>query len=428
MSNKDDTSADEEFRQRRTIRRKLKKVKEPAQPIECPMSLSACAPASSVATPSVFPIENFVRDFAHTEIPAGHQRPPCDRAEAYVASSSSSSSSASASSATPFSSLDGIDIEALSKSNPEAILGIVEQARLRGLEEQFKAWTTQPARQRIFQDIRDQLYSPMFFTPDMAMASSASASASPSSMKQEESRVSTYLEQALRKGIIRHIVLPCDVESELLAESGRFKHVNNNVYDFPPCMRGSDCVGMTLDFPGMHATENLTYDAEEKKYTSGFVFTQLMFPDEYADFIQNQIQPQNQRPCVACCRHLATMAVLAIRSCNASVSPGMNAIPEIQMFLNREVIQLYRNLVDQVGGYYSENSLIPRAQGDEPIVNPICMLNLSSVKVRRLSNSGLTPGGNRRYLDQSLLVYRPPQLPTPGIGQSLQSFIRGAGR
>ena len=89
-------------------------------------------------------------------------------------------------------------------------------------------------------------------------------------------------------------VLSASFESLLLAEAGRFPVTDANGHtrylDYPPCARGSACVGIVYrlhEFPANHP---------------GVILTSLMFPEEYEAFLESNVAPSGKRFCILCYR------------------------------------------------------------------------------------------------------------------------------
>ena len=78
-------------------------------------------------------------------------------------------------------------------------------------------------------------------------------------------------EKQLRTSHLSLPLLTADYESQLLAEAGHKKDCNGILRHFPACIYGAKCVGTTERFNNL---------------TNQVVFTALMFPDEYEQFLE----------------------------------------------------------------------------------------------------------------------------------------------
>ncbi len=228
------------------------------------------------------------------------------------------------------------------------------------------------------------------------------------------------LQRMLRRGQLQLPYLTAQHESELLAEAGTFRHRNGRTYDFPPCKRGKECVCMQFLLPNQ---------------ARPFVLTAMMYPDEYKQFLARNTKPAVTRPCVLCLRYTLVDWVVYTRSLKLSAStqnqtdteqmePCGMTLPtdSVKQSTDTEersspfdVYQLYYNLSDCEGGYYKEYLL--QAEPSESIIQPICRLNLSFLRVQQAS-----PGNARLVVNQNALIWSPPPSVTARVGESLQHF------
>jgi len=117
-----------------------------------------------------------------------------------------------------------------------------------------------------------------------------------------------------------------DVENILLAEAGVWRFGAHGVFDFPACVFGDKCVGKTDRIPGLP--------------DGGVVLTSVMYEHELNNMIVNHVRPNERRPCVLCCRKALQDMALTLLHNHGTVSVS-----------RRAVYQIYRNLVDEPGGY-----------------------------------------------------------------------------
>jgi hypothetical protein len=171
-------------------------------------------------------------------------------------------------------------------------------------------------------------------------------------------------------------VLTAQYESELLQQSGRFVHpVVNKPRDFPPCVKGTSCVGMV-------------YASEIRGFPKGggCILTQLMLPDEYEALLSDNLQPVTQRMCILCCRVYVCSFVLKRRMAGDRVQLSDTLI-----------CQYYRNLCDCNGGYKYQHLLVPKSHVWEGFLDFFCTPSLDSLFAKKV--------GNRWVIDQSGLMY-----------------------
>lgn len=212
---------------------------------------------------------------------------------------------------------------------------------------------------------------------------------------------------SLRQGKVELPLLTAEFESELLAESGTFRHRKGAVVSYPACRRGNECVCMTMGIPGMELTENKTNN------TGRFICTAFMYPEEYRNLIYKGVVPRGDRECILCCRYLLSRWITFLRGMDMAGESGTEANFQFQIDPSH-VYQLYYNLCDRPMGYYRHCMLIPRPE--ETLISPICMLNLSLLKVQR------DPVTGRRIINQSLLIYQQPVEAVPQLGERMNFF------
>jgi ferredoxin len=210
------------------------------------------------------------------------------------------------------------------------------------------------------------------------------------------------MEEAMRRRQLQLPLMPAEHEQELLQESGLFK-VGDMTYDFPACIYGKDCVSVCYI--------NLIPGFEQN--TKGFTCTSVMFPDEYQDFIKDGKPPASKRPCILCCRKKICDHVVTLRLFRCVSDEKTASEQGTSFILSRQpVYQLYRNLVNQRGGYYDVYMLFPKSE--EAIIDPIVLLNLSALKLETVNG--------RRRIDQRVMHWRPTIVPKPLIGERESHF------
>lgn len=237
------------------------------------------------------------------------------------------------------------------------------------------------------------------------------------------------LKEQLQRGQFRLITMSSELESQLLAEAGSFECKSNSgektVFNFPPCSNGLKCVGTTLPLPNQ---------------TRPCVLTSLMFDDEWGTFVDTGRAPRVSRPCIMCYRHAMAMSVTIDRVMRmyadsadyASASAASASSKDGSLRIRRdvgEIVQIYRNLCDEVGGYHRSDMFVCNGSTDDPILEPICMPNRS--KLLAIESTTLFHTVTRKprlVVDQMALLWQQPRAPVPDLGVNLQSFCGGASR
>lgn len=173
-------------------------------------------------------------------------------------------------------------------------------------------------------------------------------------------------------------------EDELLKEAGSFR-VGNKLIHFPACRQGQLCATRSHHIPGL-------FDVRQTP-----LLTQIMFPDELRALLEDGTPPLEHRMCVLCCRLHTHRFVLSVRffADNVSIQPD-------------HIVQLYRNLVGQPGGFRPELCILPTPGRWEGFVDPIAMFR------PHLLHWVQDPANGRWGLDQSLMLFRPAIVPRPG--------------
>lgn len=212
------------------------------------------------------------------------------------------------------------------------------------------------------------------------------------------------LRHSLETGQVHFEMHSASLESSLLVQAGVFP-LNGRMYHFPECRQGAKCVGTTLK----HSIPNLT---EPIRLMS------MMHEDEYKQFIRNQVVPKNNRPCVLCCRYIATSWVHFSRFLKMNDSADQllaNDKTTSHGLTFTRTIQLYWNMPDREGGYFREYMLFP--SNNEPILQPIVCMNLMNLKAVKNKDAG----GQWR-IDQDAIIWKPNAIQKPRIGEVLQDF------
>jgi hypothetical protein len=274
---------------------------------------------------------------------------------------------------------------ALSSINDTAIEGALSDAALEA--NHALAYGTNPSEFAMLQVRLNALPEPMYY---------------PREIEKEMSR--KQMNDALRRRQLFLPVMNASHEQDLMQEAGSFTHPSSDyktVYEFPACVFATKCVGQ------VHF---------------GVILTATMLPEEYTAFLFDQKQPATARPCILCCRKTICDYVLHMRYSRCVTNEDTAQSQHGTVFLRegqQDVYQLYRSLVNKTEGYFDTYVLFPRAE--EAIIDPIVLLNLSSLK----PGTDVTTG--RRFIDQTVMVWRSSSTLKPTIGEHELHFCGGAG-
>ncbi len=209
------------------------------------------------------------------------------------------------------------------------------------------------------------------------------------------------LHKHLRRRTLVLPIMKTDIESALLHEAGTWMCSDGIQRHFPPCSNGTRCVGCMYDFP---------------EQTRNVVFTATMFPDEYELFLVEKRAHSIVRPCICCLRYSLVDWVTFLRSVKTvGEASEVNNAASPYFDRSNQVYQLYRNLSDCEGGYFSEYMTRPDSSGCEAIIEPICRLNRCFMVMR-------THETGQAWLDQSAIVWRHRGPLIPNIGENLAHF------
>jgi len=225
----------------------------------------------------------------------------------------------------------------------------------------------------------------------------------------------------LRDGVLDLCEQDSVIENDLLCESGYWTHValeaqysDYRKFAFPPCANGDECIGCNERFYKLI-----------KNCNAPILLTQVLFRDEYLDLLRKgRVDPGiPKRPCVLCCRYTLgdwitflranTMMGLRERSTiGSNPTPNTNQFDQFEL-RTKQVHQFYRNPEDCKNGYSREFMIQPK--NNEPIIAPLVALNLTMLQMKTLPNG-------RRAIDQSALLYKPPEKPVPRTAENMRVF------
>lgn len=215
------------------------------------------------------------------------------------------------------------------------------------------------------------------------------------SLSQEE------LQRQLSDNKLQLCCLEADFESALLAEAKptKLKDCDGVLRQFPLCRYKDKCVGSTVKIRGLN----------EK-----IVLTALMFPHEYDKFLLDGTCPRVDRPCILCCRWILvdwdiTCRDLLMRGKKGHVSQSSSSSWHMK---STQIMQLFYNVMDRPGGYFSQYCLTPNAR--EPMIQPMVRLNRLLLTAHKHND--------RWYINQDALVWKAPVAPEPLMGESVKHF------
>jgi hypothetical protein len=130
----------------------------------------------------------------------------------------------------------------------------------------------------------------------------------------------------------------------------------------------------------------------------------LLFEEEYATLQRTGRAPVVSRSCVLCYRFHAQDYILTLR-------PNLKRIGGV----HEGVVQVYRNLCDEPGGYFREALLHPDPNRFDGFIDPIAIFCRSTLRAQLSLREG-----QRWRIDQSAIVYplAPPSLLAPPAVQA----------
>ena len=187
-------------------------------------------------------------------------------------------------------------------------------------------------------------------------------------------------------------------ETELLQESGRFTY-DGVLVNYPPCAKGSECLGVTAGIEGMPP--------------EGVVLTASMSPDELCHMLKTGVAPSRKTYCILCMRSAVSTVVSLARSLQGLSTIGLHNV----------LVQPWQVVINK-GGYSIEHCNISTT-GDLGIVGPFPTFERSMLSAQRSEESG------RIWINQSRLMHVEPAISIDGIGssvpqgKSVQDFCRG---
>ncbi len=270
-----------------------------------------------------------------------------------------------------------------------ASLGDVDAPALQRLH--VEASQTNPLLLQLYLEKRKRIAAPVFFMAN-----------NPAQQMDQK-----FVCQQLRQGFLDIPTLLADYESRLLVQSGPMPLPDGSFLQLPHCMFGNECFG-TLEWTNIRGL------------TEAITLMQAMLPADFQALVQQRKQPSYKWPCVLCHRKMPTEAVQYFRHLDEvdKSRPPPVLQRSSRVFVTREnpdeIHQLWRNLENVQGGYFSER--IFKANPSEGIFAPLVENNVAALVARKQTGTG------RWVIDQSALVWKPPVIAQPRLGESMANF------
>lgn len=214
----------------------------------------------------------------------------------------------------------------------------------------------------------------------------------------QEGQAASLTQQDAHRGLrMRYLFVPvygAAHESALLMQAGRFQF-GAALRDLPPCLFGRTCVATRMD-AGRPLIPQLT---------EPITLMRAMTPAQLDELVLEGRAPRGRAPCVLCHRFVVSAYVHFMRTMRPGVVPEGEA--------RREVAQLWCNRVDCADGYRRQAILLPR--DDEVVMNALVEPTLRFLRAHR--------HGTQWRVHQEALVWRPPEIPAPLVGESKADFL-----
>jgi hypothetical protein len=193
-------------------------------------------------------------------------------------------------------------------------------------------------------------------------------------------------------------LLTAKTQSEMLIQSGDYMFPGVGMRNLPPCCHGVKCRGMVPD-----AIQGLT---------ERVVFMRAMTEQQWEDLKTHNKQPSTNAnwPCILCGEYNTTHYVLQSRNLLPMGHTIRREDPD-------EVLQLWYNLVDEEGGYYSRFIFQPLI--GEALIEPIVLPNYFMMKAYK-------SGGLMWKVKRDGIIYHPPESLQPKVGETEKNFQQGA--
>ncbi len=230
----------------------------------------------------------------------------------------------------------------------------------------------------------------------------------------------------------RQLLLPTMTASHaqfLLAQEGTYEHeipygnkgqMIRKKFTFPPCKHGKGCVAYT------------NY-RRIKGLKEPIVLCGVIMPHELDQLMRHGAKPAGGRPCILCIRLDEQRTVMYNRShpiiTRKKKKKDVNGMiveydeEEVLVEVSRSTgFQLFRNLCDEDGGYWSEHMIAPDLNRWEGFVDNLVCMRFSLLFGRYDQDK------KRWFVDQSRMMWRPDGLvravhvEQPIVGERLKDF------
>jgi hypothetical protein len=221
-------------------------------------------------------------------------------------------------------------------------------------------------------------------------------------------------EQLIGKGDVYHLpMIDAQTESNTMREAGTFffpqrPPLKGATRTFPPCARGSLCVGTELGLI--------------QGLTQRIVFCRAMVKEEWDALVQHGTAPvANNWPCVLCHRKMTEQLKIQIRM---GVPVGQQPMtPPIT-----DPRQLWYNPIDVEGGYLS--SFASSVYFNEIVVRPLARFSarMLSAQWRLLHRDGNGHQHGYWQVQQEHALYKLSAMLQPVMAETLQNFCSGASK
>jgi hypothetical protein len=211
---------------------------------------------------------------------------------------------------------------------------------------------------------------------------------------------------ALMDGRLFLPVMSAADESAQMGQAGTFMQPDGSMRLYPPCRAGVRCVGYTGDIRVQHAA-TAGGGSERKRGTfTGAVLQQMLYPAQFGEFERTGVwAAAKNRWCVLCYRSNMTAVV-----CSRRGDPDAAR-------LDKDVILQYWTTIPDGPGNYASQHVLKRIPGV-----PDGLVGAMPMHRPQLCVWKCVPSTGRWMVDQSAMMWQPPPLATPRLGERLSDF------
>jgi hypothetical protein len=214
-----------------------------------------------------------------------------------------------------------------------------------------------------------------------------------------------FIKVNLRKGALELPIYTASHEWKCMRQAG-LQTVNGRTVLFPECKFGRACMGMT------HGPQYIS------GLTEPIILRRAMRPCQLEALEQRGEHPDGDSPCILCHRFHLERYTIFMRNYTARGFSGERPAFQLDQ-APTNIAQMWCNQFDVPDGYMMEHVQSP--QPNEVIVSPIAQCKFSPLRAFK-NEQGIW------QIDHSRMLWRSRPLLQPGMGESLQSFRRGASR